>query len=528
MTECAKYEQLRTEFVTLLELNPYEAVPHTGKLYRLSHEVQPSCFPDFAELTEQLIETYLNSRIKTAEYTIMGEFHEYVEHACRRLAEHGEITHAATSETDASEGFALVRPYSFSALEWLRIMNRSGIPEGTLDAVDAVTERHRQTSSVLEVAFNVLHRIDCLNAFQWEFAYLRSKRGTLDVDVVRDLLRTWRCQNTLPEEALRWAREWSNNINVQRLWPAVTQEADAVLRLAGLRAWRGSATGRQSCLMHLRLLMEKRRHTDTACHHWLDTAVTEVGNRIDSFMSITRGLPRETNSQRKERRRNAATRELVCIEQLFLPILVQADLMLGMPAGPYRFALALLGISQRELAEWREKLEEQAATIIRRLLIENLKHDSAPLDTIRRFCLGDDVLFQRLANQLDLLTKHFDSVEQREKTVSELAVNYASYRESEMLGKELTKRYRHLMRTLHVDNLRRLLGDQQFEAMQDADTLSDLSALAGHARRFLNRRRDLETSVEDMLSAETEFCQSIRTSRLHVIQAFVGGKTSVS
>jgi hypothetical protein len=106
--------------------------------------------------------------------------------------------------------------------------------------------------------------------------------------------------------------------------------------------------------------------------------------------------------------------------------------------------------------------------------------------------------------------------------VDYLAVFYASYREPELLGSEIARRYRSLMRLLHEDHLGRILIDAHFREAKRSQILPDLSSMAADARRFLTRRRTLEMSLEELVAAEMEFEQSIRGRRLRLIHQLLG------
>ena len=99
---------------------------------------------------------------------------------------------------------------------------------------------------------------------------------------------------------------------------------------------------------------------------------------------------------------------------------------------------------------------------------------------------------------------------------------YASYRESELLADEVARRYRNLMRLMHEDHLRRVLTEEHAKDVLAKGILRDPSSVASDARRFLTRRRALESTLEELVAAEMEFVQSIRTRRLGLIHRLLG------
>jgi len=215
--------------------------------------------------------------------------------------------------------------------------------------------------------------------------------------------------------------------------------------------------------------------------------------------------------------RAAVLREVYTISAMLTPVLLLADLLLDTPDGAYRFALAFFGLLGSGRERWEKHLLRMAERAVRRNFLRGLRQDIPPLETIRRLGFGDKALVQRLAGELDWITKRFDSYRQREKVVAQLAVYYASYREGPLLAVEIGRRYRNLMRVVHEDNLRRILTSEQFA---EVDQLSVLSA---DARRFLSRRRALNTSLEEMLAAEMDFVHSVRRRRLHLIHKLLAG-----
>ena len=91
-----------------------------------------------------------------------------------------------------------------------------------------------------------------------------------------------------------------------------------------------------------------------------------------------------------------------------------------------------------------------------------------------------------------------------------------------MLGVEVARRYRHLARILHEDFLRQHLSEAEYAEVQNADFLHELSSMASLAKRFLDHRRALEMTVEEMVASELEFVAETRARRLKFIRRFLG------
>lgn len=518
--------RLRRYFAQLHALNPHTAEISRSDILAAAAEVDPDSFTEFAAHTAALVHKYLASRIKQAENYALERYFEFIDRAGLLLTQatdaHGAATDPGPGENNTGQ-FALARAYDFTPLEWFRVQTQAQVPQEVQHAVDAAGARNELVDSVLEIAFAALHTIDSDRAFAWELDYLERTAGELDVDVVRDLLRVWQGCRNIPAAALDWANQWSRDENLRRLWPTVCREADRLLRIHALRAWAAATTTRQSSAMHLRTMVQDDSFEDSRLQRWFDAATESMSRRIDAFIRFADSSRRGPGIAY----RNAMVSELHALESLVIPLLISADLALRQPAGPYALALNVLGFSRAALESWRSALENRTAAVIRTIFINQLRDAESPIDAIRGFCLGDKLLFNRLCLHLDILTKQFDSIDQRERVVQMLATNYASYRENELIGRELTRRYRRLMRMLHTDNLRRLLTADQFRGLEHSTVLRELTTLAAAARHYLDRRRHPEAPLEEMYTAEIAFCNTVRNSRLHVI-APLADKNSTS
>jgi hypothetical protein len=144
------------------------------------------------------------------------------------------------------------------------------------------------------------------------------------------------------------------------------------------------------------------------------------------------------------------------------------------------------------------------------------------LETIDRLTFGDSHAYFRAYAELDLVSERFDSLDQREKVIELLAPYYASYRQPALLAAETTRRYRKLRWLLHEDYLTRVLDSEQMAQVREMEWVWELGAVAGEARRFLGRQRDLSLSVESMIASKIEFEESMRSRRLRAIRRMLG------
>jgi hypothetical protein len=271
-------------------------------------------------------------------------------------------------------------------------------------------------------------------------------------------------------------------------------------------------------LRHLRLLAERPHLPESELLRWLEVTIADMGASVHFFIRQNQQLVRELNDGRPtEWRRAAMMREIGKVEQLFPLILLLADVIFAAPQGAYRLALSLFGLTGEVRDDWLEHLEKTCAEMIRHHFLDALRKDIPADEVIRRFCFGDHQLFRQLASEVDLVTKQFTSVRDRDRIVEYLAVYLASYREENLFAEEIAQRYRRLMRVLHEDSLRRLLTPEQFESVRGMDVLTELSAMVSDARRYLGRRRALQLSLEELVASEMDFVQGVRRRRLTFI-----------
>ena len=65
-------------------------------------------------------------------------------------------------------------------------------------------------------------------------------------------------------------------------------------------------------------------------------------------------------------------------------------------------------------------------------------------------------------------------------------------------------------------------AEAEYAEVQNADFLHELSSMASLAKRFLDHRRALEMTVEEMVASELEFVAETRARRLKFIRRFLG------
>ncbi len=506
----------------LTGLNPHEAESLRTDALRQARLVRADDFPALAEFAQNLIESFLSTAWKRMEKELLDDFSRHLRPALKQLSAAGGVVRSdEDAERAPPHSVALAVPQSLSAVEWFRLLETAQVPERLGNSVDAVVRRNQTAPTVMAVMFEVLLEADSAQAFAWMNDFLVEHRGRLDQDVVRDLLRAWRRPRTLPREIRNWLFEWCGSEDLRQQWPAVAEETDAVLRRQLLEFWLPSLRdSRSSWLRRLAKIAEKPQRTEAELLDWLQRAIGELGEAANAFIGFSRLL----GGEKKGRSEMVGTdpgwsgeaifHELKRMESLFAPIILFADVLLAAPDGAYQLALALLGFPGPELAAWRQKLLRHTTGMVRQAVLDDLKADRQPIETIRTYSVGDRQLYRYLISQLDLVSRTFGSLRQRDKVVEQLALHFASLREAQLLPRELTARYRKLVLTLHEDSLRRLLDQERFEKTGDFVVRRDLLTAAAAARRYVQRRRALHTSVEEMIGSRYDFEKSVRQRRL--------------
>jgi hypothetical protein len=301
----------------------------------------------------------------------------------------------------------------------------------------------------------------------------------------------------------------------------VVRRADRLLCQHALNAWMRGAPARSAILAQLHRLAEARRTDDQSLLGWLRTALVEIGESILRFVSLSRSTETE-GAGNEPWRSGAIVREVLRVESLFAPVMLTADRILDVPDGANTFAVAFFGLVGNGREQWESRLQAVAEDAVRQAFLKDLRDGASPVQTIRKLTFGSREAFETAIGELDGTTLRFDSLVQRERVVRFLAVFYASYRQQELLEMEVVRRYRSLMRLMHEDHLRRVLAPDHFAEVAPRAILRDLAAVAAEARRFLTRRRALESTLPELVAAEVEFTQGIRLRRLRLIHTLLG------
>ncbi len=512
------FQELKGLLCRLENLNPDLSVAERAHLFELAVQVGESGFDWCVNQFERLLALYQKSPVKHYGKATLQEYFEELERNAKLLSAAGEITPlpASADKTPRPLSSALV-PYSgqsFSILDRCKLLNRAEIAQPLTRAVDAFRRRLEVVDTVLELALRVMWIQSPKRTEEWILLYLKANDGNQDPDVIRDILRVISGSRSLSREFLGWAEIWAADEALQEYWPNVTTGSDKLLCVYALRCWHRKCTIRNGLLAHLHLLVEQNSLGDETLMKWLSNTLENFGECVQRFMT----LENEKDSQDRQWLQTALYLELNRICSLYRPVLIVADQLLRQPDGANRLAMAFLGLVGKGFEAWEERVRKLAEKVILRSFLYGLKTGRSPLDTIRKLTFGDLASFNFACSQLDLISQQFDSLPQRDRVVEFLGTFYASYRRPQLLSVEVAKRYRNMMRMLHEDYISNILNAEQLQKIQQNGVLREISGMVAAARHFLDHRRALQTSLEEMIASEMEFVQETRTRRLAVIR----------
>ena len=486
-------------------LNPDVIFSERVALFSLAEKVEK---PDFGEFVEGIIQRYMTSPFKLNEREIIRNYADSLSRSAAKLIESGEITKPEEVESSTS----LIPKYSET--EWLTILTHSQVPQSLNQAVDAIERRKRQVSTVLEYLFELFHKLDINQAFEWELNYLKENQN-LDPDIIRDLLRAWRKLDcSVPKELLEFAINWCENEDLKRLWPSIVKEADFVLQKQVF--FRINLSDEKNALLRSLKKMLPVNNEKQALH-WIRRALNKLTEQVYFFTELERKYHKEND----EKLQLAAFKTLKSLEHTFEPFLVLSHLLLDSISGAEKIALAFMGFSEEKHQEWDKTLHKLAMGTIRRFFLNDLRSNKTPLETIKKLCFGNDALFRQIIGELDFGTKQFESLNQREKAEHILAYNYASFREGKLLTEELSRRYRRFMRMVHEDSLNRFLKPEHLQETLKSTLITEYAITAAQARKFISMQRNEDIPAEEAFAAKEEFIATLHRRRRLLIRRII-------
>ena len=518
MNDSSILDQLIKSLRALSDLNPDLSYEQRAKIMRLARSLEPSAFDAALPEFEKLLAQYLGSPVKFYGRATLQEYFQELEYNRKLLQEAGEIQALPEDKKEANSSVsAALVPYSeqqLSILDRCKLLNRAQIAQTLTRAADAYRRRLEVVDTVVELALRVLWTLSAAKTEKWILAYIKENEGELDPEIIREILRVTMPSRRLSREFLSWVEVWAADSSLQEYWPALTSYADRILCQQALCAWSTREKQRNAVLAHLHLLVREEKLDEESLTRWLSNALESLGEAVQRFMMLEFSAIKEG----REWQQGALFLELKRICALYAPVLMVADHILRQPDGAARLAMAFLGMVGKGLAQWEEKISELAEKIILRSFLHGLKIGRSPVETIEKLTFGDRASFNFACSQLDLVSQRFDSMQQRDRIVKFLGTFYASYRRPHLLAVEVAKRYRNLMRLLHEDYISNILSKEQLAEIRSTGLLHEISGMAAAARFFLDRRRAMHTSLEELLASELEFVHEARMRRLKVIR----------
>ena len=520
----AALEELLQRLKGLEDLNPDLSGGEIARLEELCRQCGSEDFPVLAHQVRRLIDLYLAMPTLEVGKAILGEYSRLLEVGAARLLASHEIAPRPALPPAASGGFSrglvLYSPFQYTALDRCRIMSQTEVPETLSRAADAFRRRVEVVDTVFGIGFRLLWLLDPLQFQRWATDYLAENEGELAPEVIRDILWVMRQTPGLSPAMTEWLLRWCGDMALLEDWPRVVTQADRLADRLFLLTWAKTIrTPRNVQLAHLKLMVDTGRMNEERLLAWLENSLQEFGAAVARFLSFDREI---SSPQEAQWLHCTLLSELQGMEASYQPILVLSDLLLRLPDGAMKLAMAFLGIAGQSLREWETAIRKFSEKLIRRAFLLDLKQGRTPVETIRRFTFGDETAFAQICNELDLIRQQFDSIAQREKVIQRLGVYYASFRRAPMLGQEVGRRYRRLAKMLHEDFLLNHLTPEELDHFQARGFLQELYSMASRSKRFLDHRRALDMTVEEMVASQMEFVEECRSRRLALLRQTLG------
>lgn len=499
-------DRFAQELAVFLTLNPDQVYSRRLKRQELTDEllacsvIERSMFltanePQIADILVR----FLDSPVKRSERAAVESFLHIVDKTAEKLA----LPRVETPET-----LALV-PAGLNRESLTLIRETAEVPLPLYDALDAAERRSRQIETVLVPLFTWLLAIDPQFTFDWQLNFLNTHQPA-DPDVVRDFARSWSSQAAnLPLPILEKLLDWAESDSLRDLWPTAADAVETTLyqwQLAQLSAGEGGGT-------LFGLLRRYAPFTDRKkLNFWMSRGLETLVDHTVYFSELEKSESTDEKSREIVQREMAA--ELRAMLEGFAPLLTLSHRLISEVNGAEKLAMSLLGFSPTRHKRWKDLLHRLAVKTIRLFFLKDLQQGTPVIDTIRKLARNDEQVVMRIEQELDLRSKSFDSVKQRDKVTELLAWQYSSYREEHLLQGELSRQYRRMMRMLHADNLNRLLGDLAAE-FTGSSQLLELSALINSARNYMTIYHSLEPDAQAVETARDQFLDEV-TRRRHL------------
>ncbi|MGL4853636.1 MAG: hypothetical protein ACRC37_00065 [Lentisphaeria bacterium] len=466
---------------------------------------------EFATFADTVIDKYLNSKHKLNEKIALENYTNILNNSANKLIDCQVIENANPPST--STAITINRQYSEK--QWITLLNNTQIPPLLLESIEAINRRKQHVSGVLEYLFNLFHHIDPPFAFRWQLLLIESN-DNLDSDIIRDLIASWRnITEPLPKTLINHILAWCNSEIINRLWPFIIKQADHLLQYQALISLPNYSNSPYPLLSSINKLLDN--YNERYAIRWLYNALEKLTQQVLFFTELEQSHKENANIAFQR----AAYRSIKQLADIFPPLLIISHLIIDEIGGPEKIAMSFMGFSQKQKKNWDKLLHNLAVKTIRRFFLNDLKNGKSPINTIEKLCFNNDNMLRRAHSHLDLKSRQFDSIIQRQKVENLLAANYASLREEKLLTDELSRRFRRFMRMVHEDSLRHILEPQHLQEIQESVLVREYSILASSARKFISIHRNTLIDAEDAFAAKEEFIKTIHQRRRLLIRKLV-------
>lgn len=498
-------------------LNPTVAEKNYNDLIELSKKTESSSFPIFSEFTQKLIADFLGSGVKKMEALIIEKYFNFLENSRKLLTKKNEIVDLPITGEGMTS--ALSTRSDLAPQDWFKIQLNTKIDRDVYRAVDAVRSRNKELSTVLEPAFEILFHIDKDKTFDFLSELMEHENGQ-DPDVSRDILKVLHKEDSIPKKLRKKVLYIAVDEATRRHWPTVSKTADQVCIVQSLMQWFHNLENVEKANTQIKLLHHMAPFRNVRkLDRWMLGSLLLVSESIDSFIDLYENVKKAEEIedwQKKMMFRNVQT-----LQNVFEPVLLLIEMFLSQPTSLHHFAQTIMGLTSKGFKNWQELMRLKAEKNIRKSFLNKLKEGEPVEDIIKTLCFDDEFLYSEMLHYLDILSKQFENMKDREAVVVRLSYVLGSYYEEQEFNSYLSKRYHKLVLAVHEDNLARFLTKEQMEILRENPVHSDILNVASEARKYINSRRSLEKTTDELLAAEESFCREVRSKKAQLLHKII-------
>jgi hypothetical protein len=217
--------------------------------------------------------------------------------------------------------------------------------------------------------------------------------------------------------------------------------------------------------------------------------------------------------------------EFIRLNQHVELLLLLSDLFVELPRGIQHFSEALFGLDQTWQEAMRQKVDQKIEEQLNRSVLERIRDNQSLIEWLCSLKLLDRETMLDLIGQLDLRHGQFKSLADREGAVRRVAVPYAELVFQKKLERTLQRRFRAMVRILHVDGLRVHLGAESFQRLERefGDQMLDWYSLLVGAKNYLTKLHSrFDDANDDFLYEEDSLRREVELRQLSVLSRSLG------